>query len=307
MGIATLEALLIKCGGDANNVTAGVRDEEKFKRNMINVSTVQTDMNDVDEMTDTFRGYERVFIVVPNVKDRTKLALNVLEAAKAANVKFILLLSVTLAPFDTIFGRQFKPLEEKVRSLDIPFTILRLPMFMENILLHAQTIAEDDRIYDPRDPREKFWCVALEDVGQCAAEILLNPPQHKGRTYKLVSESFSMIDLSQSLTTILGRPIKVKETTWDQFRSLGNDKMIPQWQTEGLIEWLKYDPMTWITGDDQETIRKISGVSPVTVRQFLASNVDKFGWKSYQQYRRTPYDDDPIMQYRRHQDLLMVG
>ncbi|KAG7353463.1 NmrA family protein [Nitzschia inconspicua] len=299
IGIATLEHLLLRDNGKVD-VRCGVRNVNKFRKNMIDVPAVPMDMADKEQMVEALRGCERVFIVVPSSKDRTKLAMNALEAAKEAKVQFILLLSVTISTSNTIFGRQFRPLEEKVMTMGIPYTIIRLPMFFENLLVHGQSVAEDDRIYDPRAPMEQFSGVAVSDVGKCAAEILRDPTRHANKTYKLVSKSFSMIDLSQSLSTMLHKKIKVKETIWRQFRQISIEQNVPEWQIEGTIEWLKYDPNVWITGDDQEAIKTITGDNPVTVSQFVAQHATTFGWK---QPRIAPRDndderDDPIMQSR---------
>jgi uncharacterized protein YbjT (DUF2867 family) len=299
VGIATLESLLLR-GSDQLNIQCGVRDIKKFQKHMIDVPTVQMDMANKAQMIESLKGVERAFIVVPSSEDRTRLAVNALDAAKAAGVKFILLLSVTIASSrTTIFGSQFRPLEEKVQSMDIPYSIIRVPMFFENLFVHGPSVAEDDRIYDPRDPREQFSGVAVSDIGKCAAEILLNPSRHTNRTYKLVSKSFSMIDMAEYLSKLLHKRIKVKETTWEQYRQVSREQNVPDWQTDGTIEWLKYDPNIWITGEDQDTIQKITGDNPVTMEYFVAQHAAKFGWSQPRiSGGKKDTIDDPIMQSR---------
>mmetsp|Transcript_16840 Transcript_16840/g.31175 ORF Transcript_16840/g.31175 Transcript_16840/m.31175 type:complete len:327 (+) Transcript_16840:60-1040(+) len=299
VGLSTLEALLLRGNGQLN-IHCGVRNVEKFKKTMIDIPTVKTHMEDVSQMAEALRGFDRAFIIVPSSEDRTELALNALEAAKLANIKFVLLLSVTIAASDTIFGRQFMPLEEKISSLGIPYTIIRLPMFLENMFMHGQSVAKDKRICDPRKPSEEISFVTLEDVGKCAAEILINPSNHINRTYKLVSGKFSMNDMSESLSKILHKKIGVKETSWNQFRRhYLDDAKIPKWQADGTIEWMKCDRKVWISGEDQETIKNITGDNPVTLHQFVAQNASVFGWKrplivgGDKDVR-----DDPIMQFR---------
>ncbi|KAL3914446.1 MAG: hypothetical protein SGILL_006098, partial [Bacillariaceae sp.] len=182
VGISTLESLLLRGNGQLN-LCCGVRNVKKFQKHMIDVPTVPMDMANKRQMTEALRGFDRAFIVVPSCENRTQLAMNALEAAKEAGVKYILLLSVTIASSrHTVFGGQFRPLEEKLHTLGMPYTIIRCPMFLENLLSHGQSVAEDDRIYDPRDPREQFSGVAVSDVGKCAADILLNPSKHTNKT-----------------------------------------------------------------------------------------------------------------------------
>jgi uncharacterized protein YbjT (DUF2867 family) len=298
VGIATLESLLLRGNGNID-IHCGVRNVNNFQKNMMDIPVVPMDMENKEQMTESLQGFERVFIIVPSSEDRTRLAMNALEAAQSANVQFILLLSVTIASSDTVFGRQFRPLEEKVMTMNIPYTIIRLPMFFDNLFMHGKSVAEDDRIYDPRVPVEQFSGVAISDVGKCAAEILLHPSRHTHTTYKLVSQSYSMVDVSESLSKLLHKQIKVKETTWKQFRQVNLEHKIPEWQIEGTIEWLKHDPNVWITGEDQEAIKKITGQDPVTVKHFIAQHVAKFGWRRPRVCGSTDdIRDDPIMQSR---------
>lgn len=80
---------------------------------------------------------------------------------------------------DTIFGKQFTEIEEAVRSSDIDFTILRLPLFIDNNWGNTETIKQESAIYGPADPSKLFCTVAVQDVGKVAANILLDPQKHK--------------------------------------------------------------------------------------------------------------------------------
>jgi uncharacterized protein YbjT (DUF2867 family) len=298
VGVATLESLLLNGNGQVD-VHCGVRNLSKFKTHMIDVPTVPMDMENINQMTQALMGFDRVFIVVPSSKDRTKLAINALEAAKAANVKYILLLSVTIASSDTIFGRQFKPIEEKVRSMDVPYTIIRLPMFLDNVFMHGISVAEDSLIYDPRDPREAFSYVTLSDVGKCAAQILVDPSRHMNKTYKLIGGTYSTIELSETLSKVLSKKIKVKETSWNQFHEANRQGDVPKWQVDGTIEWLKFDPNVWITEEDQNAIKTITGDNPITLKYFVSQHAAKFGWRRPLIYGGDKdIRDDPIMQSR---------
>ena len=62
------------------------------------------------------------------------------------------------------------------------------------------------KIYDPKDPRRQFASVALEDVGKCAADILRKPYTHYNKTYKIVGQTYSMVDMSVSMSKVHGDP-----------------------------------------------------------------------------------------------------
>jgi uncharacterized protein YbjT (DUF2867 family) len=259
-------------------IFAGVRDVQKFKQHRLGIPTVHTDMSRRMELTKNLKGFERAFLVVPSDRNRTGLASIALDACKAAGVKFVLLLSVTIANTDTIFGRQFQPIEDRAKSLGIHFTILRAPMFMDNIFAHVDTIKKENRICDPRNPRVQFASLSLHDLARCAADILLDPLPHYGKTYNLVSQKFSMIDLSQSMSSILKRDVKVREISWNHFREALVASQIPEWQIDGLVEWLDSNHDRRLHHGDLENIFEISGEKPSTLNFFLAVNAPQFGW-----------------------------
>lgn len=277
VGISTLESLLLQNQGEID-VYAGVRDTTKFEKQMLKVPTVRTDMSNRRELTKNLKGFERAFIVVPCDRNRTGLASIALDACKAAGVKFVLLLSVTIANTQTIFGRQFKPIEDRAKSLGIPYTIIRLPLFMDNTFIHADTVCRENRIMDPRNPRQAFASVSLQDVGKCAAQILRNPTPHHNRTYNLVSQKYSMIDLSQSMTKLLRRDIKVREICWQRFKDAMTASNVPEWQTDGLMEWLDSDYDRRLHEGDMGTIQEITGERPCSLDHFVATNAQHFGW-----------------------------
>ena len=71
-------------------------------------------------------------------QNRADLVHNALEAARIADVPFVLLLSTPTATLPrTVFGRQFFAIEKAAASCGIPFAILRAPMFTDDMLLVA--------------------------------------------------------------------------------------------------------------------------------------------------------------------------
>lgn len=73
VGKATLAALTCR---HSNTVFAGVRNPEKFDT-MEKVTTLAADMKDKARLTETLRGFDSVFLVVPGPSlDRTQLAIN---------------------------------------------------------------------------------------------------------------------------------------------------------------------------------------------------------------------------------------
>jgi uncharacterized protein YbjT (DUF2867 family) len=144
IGKATVAALVSRHGSSVD-IYAGVRDPSKFGT-MDGVSVVTADMGDKAGLTAALQGFDSVYLVIPGHEQRTELGLSGLEAAKAAGVKFVLLLSVLMADdTTTLFGRQFLPLEAKVKELGIAYAIVRLPIFLENNYGHVGSIKDPNQ------------------------------------------------------------------------------------------------------------------------------------------------------------------
>ena len=104
IGSATLQALSSKYAGKFD-IRAGVRNPDKADklRGLAGVTVVQETQGDKDNLVGVFKGVDALFIVAPGVENRAELIIGTAEAAKAAGVKFLLVLSVPTADLtDTI-------------------------------------------------------------------------------------------------------------------------------------------------------------------------------------------------------------
>ena len=234
IGKATLSSLVARHGNHVQ-VSAGVRDPTKFGE-MDGVKVVKADMGNKADLTETLTEYDTVYLVIPGQEERTQLGMNGLEAAKAAGVNHVLLLSVLTAETNTIFGRQFKPLEDKVKEMDLNYTIVRLPLFMDNTYAHVGSIKDQGKFYVPQDPKMMHTPVSVADVGKASADILAAPQKHQDMTYKLVAPAFSLNDLSVAFTKALKTDIAVVRVPYAAAKEAFMGMGFPEWQRDGILE-----------------------------------------------------------------------
>ncbi|CAI5499047.1 unnamed protein product [Closterium sp. Naga37s-1] len=166
VGKATIKAL--GQSPDRFTVKAGVRNPSKsadLAAIAPNVSVVAADPLKAAEVAAALQGVDYVFVIAPSHADCQKIAIAAIDAAKAAGAKFILLLSVATADLpDLIFSRQFRPVEEHVEASGVPYTIIRLPSFMENNYDFAKTIKEYKAFYSSYEPDKPFSQVSVDGV-----------------------------------------------------------------------------------------------------------------------------------------------
>ena len=238
VGGATLKSLVDRHSSNVE-IYAGVRDPSRFQ-DMKGVTPIKADLNNKDKLITLLKDFDRAFIVTPGHADRTKLAINGLEAAEEAGVEFVAVVSVLTSGTNSIFGEQFAPIEAKAKSLRIPTSILRLPLFIDNNWLNADSIKGQGTFYDPRDPTKKHTAVVVSDVGKAAADILTSPEKHAYTTYKLVAPAFNLNDLAAAFTSSLGKKITVTTVPYDAAKEAFMGNGFPEWQVDGILELFKY-------------------------------------------------------------------
>jgi len=278
IGKATLQALVSEQGENIE-IYAGVRDVAKFGE-MKGVTVIQADMGKREELAKTIKAenFDGVYLVVPGTENRTQIALEGIQAAKDAGVKFLLVLSVLTSGTESIFGKQFEPVEAAVKSSGLKHAIVRLPLFIENNLGNIESIKGQGTFYDPRDPTKLHTAVSTADAGKAAAEILSNPEKHTGKIYKIVSPAFSLNDLAAALTKNLGKDVTVTTVPYPAAKESMVGMGFPEWQADGVLELFKYiDEGSDLTNEKEDgDFEAITGKKPVTVETWVAQNASFF-------------------------------
>lgn len=278
VGKATL-ASLVQRHGPKVDVYAGVRNPSKFET-MNGVNVVKADMGNQKELTTLLKDFDRVFIVTPGHQDRTQLALNALQACKDASIEFALVLSVLTAETDTIFGKQFKPIEDAANKsgLNKGHAIVRLPLFIDNHFANVQSIKESATFYDPRHAYKLHTPVAVADVGKAAADILAKPKKHAGKTYSLVIPPFNMVDLSKAYSEAVGKQVLVTTVTYNQSKESFLQMGFPEWQVDGILELYKSidDGKPGTLSKQLNDIKYITGEPATTMKEWVTQNAAAF-------------------------------
>ncbi|KAL3910835.1 MAG: hypothetical protein SGILL_007531 [Bacillariaceae sp.] len=159
VGHATLLALT-QLHDDEVEAFAGTKDKVANAVDLP-IQTVKADMADKAGLTRSLVGYDSAYIIVPSNKSGISLTMNGIQAAKDADVKFVLLLCVV--PTDVNeeeYETEFAPVKEEIEKSAIDYAVVRLPL-------------------------EAHTPVAVGDVGKESAKILAHPSKHAGKTYTL--------------------------------------------------------------------------------------------------------------------------
>jgi len=140
------------------------------------------------------------------------------DAAGAAGVAHFVYSSVGSAYRETgipHFDSKWE-VEEHVREIGLPYTILRPVFFMQNWEGMREHIL-GGTLAQPLDPDKPFQQVAVEDVGAFAAIAFEHPDEWIGREVDLAGNEQTMPEIAETFGRVAGREIVYYQVPWDQF------------------------------------------------------------------------------------------
>ena len=122
-------------------------------------------------------GADTVFIVCPSQPDRAVQTISGISACKRAGVGHVVVLSQTCIESNTcsVFREQCTQIENFIKQSRLSYTIVRLPILMDNYLSQLQSMAEYGIFYRPISPHCKRNAITISDVGTAVGNILLTP------------------------------------------------------------------------------------------------------------------------------------
>jgi uncharacterized protein YbjT (DUF2867 family) len=234
-----IERLILVCGATGKQggavarslldrgfrVRALTRDPQKPEAQALSeqgAEVVQGDMEDRSAMDRVVEGAYGIFSVQnfweTGYDREVQQGKTVADAAKAAGVEHFVYSSVGSAHRQTgipHFESKWE-VEEHVRQIGLPYTILRPTFFMQNWEWTREMIL-GGTLAQPLDPDKPFQQVAVEDVGAFAAIAFENPDRWIGREVDLAADEQSMTEIADTFSRVIGREVSYYQVPWDQF------------------------------------------------------------------------------------------
>ena len=149
------------------------------------------------------------------------------EAAKDARVKHFVYSSVGGAERNTgipHFESKWQ-VEEHIRSLGLPATILRPAFFMENWGLFSRDAIRAGQLPQPLSPGTSLQQIATDDIGAFAALAFSNPDDWTGPAVELAGDELTMSEIAESFSRVLGRKVEYVQVPWEAFEEQAGEEM----------------------------------------------------------------------------------
>ena len=204
---------------DSITLVAAVRSAAKAKPfEALGIRTVMLDFDKEETLAPALQGIDRALLVTCYTVDMLRQSKAFLDQAKKAGVQHIVHLGAC-GRDDTTIGHwawhQF--VERYIEWCGFSFTHLRPECFMQNLLSYDGTQAVKNGVIEQYTGDARFSWVDGEDVARVAAQTLLHPQKHGGKTYRLGYDVQSYGDIAAIMTRVLGQPFRYDAQSPDVF------------------------------------------------------------------------------------------
>ncbi|GEN12108.1 Uncharacterized conserved protein YbjT, contains NAD(P)-binding and DUF2867 domains [Myxococcus fulvus] len=201
-------------------VRALVRDTQGAKARALadaGVELVAGDMGDRASLDAAMRGAHGVFSVQPSVgpagpssawEEEVRHGSNVADAAKAAGVEHLIYTSVGGAERNTGIGHfeSKSRIEQHIRTLGVPATILRPNAFMELFTWPDFGVPRGVLSFFGA-PEKSLQLIAVDDIGRFVALAFSDPATYVGRSIELAGDALSGTQLAEAISLATNRSI----------------------------------------------------------------------------------------------------
>lgn len=266
---------LLKRGWHVRGVTRNPDSDKASALAKLGAEVFQADMEDRDSLESAFYGFRRVLSVqnwvTSGVEGEMRQGKAVAEVARSFGIEHLVYISAGTGDQDTGIPHFENKIvvEDYMRTLGLPFTILRPTPFME-LLSEAEfypalaTWGAEPKVLGWDTPIP--W-VAVHDIGVAIANIFDDPGTWVGRDVSLCGDIKTLGESRTIFTAIDGKkPLRIPLPLW-LFSKIAEEEFIKMW------EWMD----DWVTKSGVHGLRAIRDSS----REVCPEMLDMASWLKF--------------------------
>lgn len=154
---------------------------------------------------------------------------------------------------------------------------IQAPPYYENVrALVSRTVSEKDTVFLPwGDGDAAFPLAGGEDVARVAATLLAGTTLPSQRVYPLVSEALTVHQIVETLSKVVGRPLKYVPITDEQWADAAKER-INAHAVDHLSHLWRYFRTREHQSRPTDVIREVTGRNPQTLEEFFRANIEFF-------------------------------
>ena len=225
---------------------------------------VEGDLGDKDTLRPAVENVDAVFCVTQfftaGHEGEVEHGTNLAEVAADVGVEHFVFSSVGGAERDTgipHFDSKYE-IEERIRDLGLPATIIRPVFFMQNFEGQREDIT-DGTFALPLAEDVSVQIVSVDDIGGLAAEALADPERYEGQAIELAGDEGTLEEMAQVFTEVTGVDIEAQHVPVDVAREqMGEEYAV-------MFEWFNehgYEA-------DIDALRREHDIDPSSLEEYL--------------------------------------
>jgi NAD(P)H dehydrogenase (quinone) len=226
----------LKEKGLAENVIALVRTPQKAAD--LGVEAREFDYNNPDTLVDALKGIDNLILISGNeIGQRAAQHANVIEAAKKANVRWVVYTSLLHANTSTLsLAGEHLATEVALQASGLSYTILRNGWYTENYTGSVGgAVAAGAFIGSAGEG--KISSAARADFADAIAEVVTGE-SHQGKTYELAGDdSYTLADLAAEISKQTGKAIPYNNLLETEYAKILKSFGIPEGFADAIASW----------------------------------------------------------------------
>jgi len=206
-GGAVVDSLLRR-GATVHGLVRDVRSPRAQALAARGVELVAGDLADTKGLARAMSGAAVTYGLTASGPNEVELGLSIVRAAEQARAPHLVLASVASA-HATMSVPHFvskAQIERAAQEIGIPVTVIAPTWFFENVLAQRTAIASGELAL-PLHLDRPLQCVALKDLGELAATVMLTAPRWAWRRIELAGDELTPAQMAAALSAAVGRPV----------------------------------------------------------------------------------------------------
>lgn len=234
------------------------------------------DYSKPDGLVEAFCGATHLLLISTQaVGHRVEQHLNALNAAKRVGVRHIFYTSHSFADTSvSVAAAERAVMEKAIRESGMTFTILRIFLYSENILLMmAEAVQTGVHLGAAGEGRVAF--ISRKDCAAAAAGAMLAASELENGTVDITgSRAVTYAEITAMLSEFLGRTIVYKDLPPEEYRAHMIASGLPDVFADTV---LSFDVANGLGDGDlvTDTVLRLTGRGPERLEDFLADNLHR--------------------------------
>jgi uncharacterized protein YbjT (DUF2867 family) len=207
----TLAKLLLQKNHKVYALVRNIQSPAAQELKKIGANLVKGDLNNLDSLEQAVNDADSIFLMgtprEDGIEGETRRGKMMADIAKEKNVKHLVYSSVVNADKNTgipHFESKYK-VEQHIKNLGIPYTIIGPTSFMENLLYQIQGL-QQGQLALPLSSSTILQQIAVQNIAEFSALVIESPERFLGKRIDIASDEVT----GQQATEILSNVLKYK-------------------------------------------------------------------------------------------------